>query len=255
MSKVAVVTGATGGIGSAVVTRLLAEGCRVVACARDRTKLIALSATSRAVFPMPIDLYEAKTQRMQAFLSAMYPRIDLLVCAHGHAPAVIASHAVSAQDFCAVYETDVLGTLKIAQAVYPTMIRHGGSMVFVSSLHGQMTYPARAAYASSKAAVCALARTLALEWGTHGIRVNTVLPWQVEGSRSNAFIEAMHAHGENLREAYYQRTPLRRLIQPAEVADAVLFLAQNPGMNGAELILDGGVSASMWYQGFKEPTA
>ena len=129
--------------------------------------------------------------------------------------------------------------------------RHQGAIVLLSSLHAWQTYPARTAYAASKAAIGGLMRSLALEWGPLGVRVNALLPWQVDGPRSQALIAAAAAHGEDLREAYLRRTPLRRLVTPAEVAGAVVFLLQNSAMHGGELVLDGGVSASMWYQPFK----
>lgn len=251
-NKVAVVTGATGTLGREIVGGLLVAGAAVIAVGRSRTKLIEHLPAHLNLTDLPANLQTAEAAHLETLLRSVTDHVDLLVCAHGTAPVITPSHLLTAKDFCAVYETDVLGTLKIAQAVYPLMQAKGGSMVFVSSLHAKQTYPARAAYASSKAAVCGLMRTLALEWAGDKIRVNAILPWQCEGPRTERFIADAAVQGVDLHEAYLQRTPLRRLIQPEEVAEAVLFLTQHPGMTGAELVLDGGVSASMWYQPFRE---
>jgi NAD(P)-dependent dehydrogenase (short-subunit alcohol dehydrogenase family) len=175
MSKVALVTGATGGIGGVVVDRLLTEGYRVLAFGRNRQKLEALAARrpQGAITFAVLDLLQQTPSLLTDVVESTMGGpgfVALLVCAHGHGPVLEPSATVSAQTFRAVYETDVLGTLKMAQAVYPLMREQGGSMVFVSSLHAVQTYPGRAAYASAKAAVCGLMRTMALECGPQCIR-------------------------------------------------------------------------------------
>jgi NAD(P)-dependent dehydrogenase (short-subunit alcohol dehydrogenase family) len=251
-NKVAIVTGATGGLGSAIVARLLAADYRVIACARDEAKL-KTCASHKNIYPFAFDVCTWQPVEIWTQILTTVPLCDvsLLVCAHGAAPLIVPTTEVCLDAFRKVYETDVVGTLKMAQACYPLMRERGGSMVFVSSLHAKMTYPARASYTSAKSAVCGLARTIALEWGPLGIRVNTILPWQCTGPRGDAFVALARTQGYDLLEAYKQRSPLRRLITPAEVADTVLWLANTPSMNGAEIVLDGGVSASMWYEGYQ----
>jgi len=99
-----------------------------------------------------------------------------------------------------------------------------------------------------------MARSLALEWGPLGIRVNALAPWQTAGERTDRFVRAAKAQGVDLLAAYVATSPLRRLILPEEVADAVLFLASNGGMTGQTLVLDAGVSASMWMRPFTDMT-
>ena len=251
-NKVAIVTGATGGLGSAIVAQLLAADYTVIACGRNEAKLAKLGTPPKPIF-VRMDLVLNRVSGIASTLryGAGVTCCDLLVCAHGAAPVTTPTAELSLDAFRAVYETDVVGTLKMAQACYPLMRERGGSMVFVSSLHAKMTYPARASYASAKSAVCGLARTLALEWGPVGVRVNTILPWQCAGPRGDAFVAQAREQGYDLLEAYKQRSPLRRLITAAEVADTVLWLANTPSMNGAEIVLDGGVSSSMWYEGYQ----
>ena len=242
---IAVVTGATGGIGGAVVQRLRTEGYIVVGLSR--------AAGSGADLHLPCDVRtEEDVEEAAGAVRGRYGRCDALVCCHGHWPVTTPTLALDPRTFLEVLQTDVGGTFAVCQHFGAMMVtRHQGAIVLLSSLHAWQTYPARTAYAASKAAIGGLMRSLALEWGPLGVRVNALLPWQVDGPRSQALIAAAAAQGEDLREAYLRRTPLRRLVTPAEVAGAVVFLLQNSAMHGGELVLDGGVSASMWYQPFK----
>ncbi len=259
---IAFVTGSTGGIGSAVCHRLTKEGYTVIAHGRDTDRLVILrDADPKHILPLQFDICESQSKWLTALIECFdyyqidAPRIDVLVCCHGARPVTAPSIQLSVtHEFLPIMCVDVVGTFLAAQAVAPYMIRQGGgSMVFLSSLHAHHTYPSRAPYAASKAAVCAMARSLALEWGPSGIRVNTLLPWQVDGERTKMLsFKAEQETGKDLISAYLTRTPLRRLITEDEVADAVMFLLHNAAMNGAELVLDGGVSASMWYKSYTE---
>ena len=242
---VAVVTGATGGIGGAVVQRLRTEGYIVVGLSR--------AAGSGADLHLPCDVRtDADVHEAAGAVRVRHGRCDALVCCHGHWPVTTPTLALDPRTFLEVLQTDVGGTLHVCQHFGAMMLtQHQGAIVLLSSLHAWQTYPARTAYAASKAAIGGLMRSLALEWGPLGVRVNALLPWQVDGPRSQALIEAAQAQGEDLREAYLRRTPLRRLVAPAEVASAVVFLLHNTVMNGCELPLDGGVSCSMWYHPFQ----
>lgn len=259
MRPLAVVTGATGGIGSAVVRRLLRAEYDILAVATDAERLQSLQETDpQHIFPLALNVCVSQSVWLTSLMTAfdyygIDPTIDVLVCAHGYPPVKTPSITLSMHDeFIPVVLTDIGGTFLSAQAVVPYMIRQQrGSMVFISSLHAHQTYPARAAYAAAKAGIGGMARSLALEWGHVGITVNTLLPWQVAGTRT--FLLA-HQHeqatGEDLLTQYQHRSPQRRLVSEEDVADAALFLLQNRSCNGMELVLDGGVSASMWYKDF-----
>ena len=150
-----------------------------------------------------------------------------------------------------VYEIDVLGTFALCQLAGHFMLRQRqGTIALVSSLHGRMTYPQRVPYATAKAALGGLARALAVEWGCQGIRVNTLLPWQVESLRTQRFIDTAAQHGEDLREAYTRRSPMRQLAAAEDIAATILWLARTPSVTGQEIVLDCGVSASMWYKNY-----
>ena len=196
MSKLAVVTGATGGLGSVLVTTLLTAGYDLIACGRNEARLTALTqwhtAPSRFVMPWVCDLAtatpEALADDLQRLTPVAYARVSLLVCAHGAPPCLTPTLDLTVNEVERIYRTDVLGTLLMAQVVGAGMVeRREGAMVFVSSAHATQTYPARAPYAMAKASVCSLARALAVEWGHANVRVNSVSPWQCAGpTRSTA---------------------------------------------------------------------
>jgi len=254
-----VLTGATGGIGAAVAQRFIRDGYNILAIATHVERLqILRDADPEHIFPLALPVDSSPSVWLSTLMHSfdyyeIPPRVDILVCAHGYTPITTPSVQISMMDeFIPLLMTDLAGTFLAAQTVAPYMQRQQqGSMVFVTSLHAHQTYPARAAYAAAKAGIGGMARSLALEWGKDGITVNTVLPWQVAGGRT--FRQA-HVHeqatGEDLLAAYVAKSPLRQLVTEDDVADAVAFLARNRSCTGMELVLDTGVSASMWYKPF-----
>ena len=254
-----VLTGATGGIGAAVAQRFVRDGYNILAIASNAERLqILRDADSTHVFPLVLPVESAPSVWLSTLIHTfdyyeISPRVDVLVCAHGHPPVTEPSISLSmAQAFIPILMTDLGGTFLAAQAVAPYMQRQKqGSMVFISSLHAQQTYPARAAYAAAKAGICGMARSLALEWGRDGITVNTILPWQVAGART---FRLAHQHeqatGEDLLAQYMAKSPQRQLVAEDDVADAVAFLIRNRSCTGMELVIDTGVSASMWHQDY-----
>ena len=255
----AVVTGATGGLGAAITQRLIHDGANVLAVAQDPERLqILRDADPAHVFPLVLPVDSNPSVWLSTLVNVfpyydLPPTIAILVCAHGHPPVTEPSISLSmAQAFIPILMTDLGGTFLAAQAVAPYMQRQKqGSMVFISSLHARQTYPARAAYAAAKAGICGLARSLALEWGQDGITVNTILPWQVAGART---FRLAHQHeqatGEDLLAQYMAKSPQRQLVAEDDVADAVAFLIRNRSCTGMELVIDTGVSASMWHQDY-----
>lgn len=264
VSELAIVSGATGGIGRAVVERLWKAGYSVLALGRSPEKLQALHdwltgtphSRCQVSYTVAMTFPDADYARLAAYCEChqrLGGEIALLAVCHGAVPQP-GPFATCEQALRDVLMVDVLATVRLCQAIGESMrVQGSGSICLVSSLHSRISYPERAAYVVGKSALSGLVRSLALDWGRYGIRTNAVLPWQVRGPRTDGFIAAYRdATGQDLEERYKQRSPMRRLVEAEDVADAVLFLARNTACNGVELVLDGGVSQNMWYEGYKE---
>lgn len=255
--RLAVLTGATGSIGRVILEHLVAANYRVIAYGRDGARLAALvAAYPGQVRPSCCDFVTTTAAEMEAVVArsmAALPPLDLLVCAHGAAPCTTPTLELTEVQIAHIIQVDVRGTFLMAQAVGRCMVaQRAGAMVLLSSAHAYQTYPARAGYAMAKAAVCSLARALAVEWGPYNVRVNSISPWQVASQRGEA-IAAQERREKDIDtvELYRQRSPLRRLVTAEDVAKTVVFLAQNESMTGQDIVMDCGQSASMWHQGFR----
>ncbi len=235
----AIVTGAGRGIGSAIARLLAAEGARVVLAYRHSkiaAEELAGELGGRALCADLTD--EAQANQLVTESLEFLGGLDILVNnAAGFGP--LQSLVTQPWDeihteFQAVVKPVVL----VTRAALPTFIaEQGGSIVTLSATLLQRPAPGQGAHAMAKAATLAYTRTLAREVGPHGIRVNAVSP----GATLTEFTQAMPA---SEREAIAQRTPLRRLATPEDVARAVLFFASplSEFITGANLAPDGGLA-------------
>jgi 3alpha(or 20beta)-hydroxysteroid dehydrogenase len=241
---VAVVTGACGGIGCALVGRFLAAGLAVCLTDRDAaaldaqaTALVARVSADR-VLGVPMDVTSsASIDAARARVTERFARVDVLVNNAG----VFARRGfqdVTERELRDVLEVNVMGTFRVTQAFVPTMVaQRAGHVVNIGSVAALKGAAHAAHYAASKAAVAALGRSLALELGAHGIRVNTVHPGFIDTPMLGESRAAMRA-------LVGWRVPSRRLGRPEEVAEAVwaLVATESVYLTGAELVIDGGVS-------------
>jgi NAD(P)-dependent dehydrogenase (short-subunit alcohol dehydrogenase family) len=139
-----------------------------------------------------------------------------------------------------VFETNVTGVFLLSQAIARGMASRGaGSIVNIASNGGLRATPALAAYGASKAALIHLTKTMALELGPRGVRVNAIAPGLIETHMARALIENTAGY-----EAFLKRNPLRRHGQPEEIVGAALLLASDAGSyaNGEVLVVDGGAT-------------
>jgi Tropinone reductase 1 len=226
---IALVTGASKGIGAAIAHRLAADGHRVLRVARgacDGEHVQADVAT------------EEGRDRIVETVAAV-GRLDVLV--HNVGTNVRQPTAEMAPEtFEHIWGTNARPPFELARRLHPFLkAADGASVVHISSVAAARTVrTSSAAYAMSKGAVEALTRFLAVEWAPDGIRVNTVAPWYVR----TPLVEEVLSNPDKLA-AILERTPLRRIGEPEDVAEAVAFLCAARWVTGVWLPVDGGFMA------------
>jgi len=244
--KVALVTGASSGIGRATAVRFAAAGARVALVARDRGRLEALAGElggDAAAVPIPADLTDAATRdRVVPACVERFGRLDVLVNSAG----VIGAGTLESTEpaaWQAMLEINLHATVGLMRAALPHLEAVRGNIVNLSSVAGVRAFPGILAYAVSKAAVEQLTRCAALELGARGVRVNAVSPGVVVTElHRRAYMDV--ATYANFLEHSRETHPLGRVGQPEEVADAIFFLASPRAawLTGVCLPVDGGRS-------------
>jgi NAD(P)-dependent dehydrogenase (short-subunit alcohol dehydrogenase family) len=247
-APVVLVSGATGGIGSAIVRRFATSGWQVAATDLDRQRLEALDA-SGIVARVPGDVRGAEACRaIVGQAAAITGRIDAVVNAAGvwrEGPVEACSEA----DFDLVVDVNLKGTFFLCAAAIPHLKRTQGCIVNISSDAGRQGNTGAAAYCASKGGVTIFTRALALELAPAGVRANVVSPGDVETPMLRFQAEA---YGGGQPEAYlrglldkYPQGARARFIQPAEIAELVFFLCtpSAAAITGADLAIDQGYSA------------
>ncbi|HMN78884.1 MAG TPA: SDR family NAD(P)-dependent oxidoreductase [Burkholderiaceae bacterium] len=242
-NQVVIVTGGGGGMGLAFCTAFAREGARVIAVDRHEA---AVRATCDAMAredlrgePLALDVADEQSVR-QAFqaIAARHGRIDVLVNGAGIRP-VADLLDQSAAEFDACMRVNGTGVFLCAREAARHMLPAGrGAIVNIASVNGMRAVTGMGAYCASKAAVISLTQTMASEWGPRGVRVNAILPAQVETPMIAEQVGAERRRRE-------ERIPLGRYGKPAEIAAGAMFLASDAAsfINGHPLALDGGYLA------------
>lgn len=238
---VALVTGASRGIGEETARRFAAAGARVVLAARTWNDLSRVAgeivAGGGEALAVETDVTDAASvKRLFERTLAAYGRLDVAFndAGGGHQPKPLTD--LSEDDFEAAISGNLRSTFLCLRLELAAMVRGGGgSIVNMSSTAGIGTAPGMAGYNAAKAGVIALTRTAALEYGPAGIRVNAVAPGPIRTHR-------LQALPEDARAGIAAHVPMRRLGEPADVADAVLWLSSPEAgyVNGTTLPIDGG---------------
>lgn len=244
--QVALVTGAGGGIGRGIALRFAEQGaavavhCRTaVAAAREVAARIE-DVGARAVV-LEADLRdEEECRRLVREAAEWGGGLTALVNNAGVQPTRPLPGMTAAQ-WREVVDTNLTGVFACTQAAAEVM-RPGGSVTHIASIEASHPAPEHAHYSASKAAIVMHARSAALEYGPHGIRVNTVSPGLIDrAGLAEAWPEGV--------ERWIRRAPLGRLGRPEDVADACVFLASPLAswITGHDLVVDGGVTAgAVW---------
>ena len=238
--KVALVTGATSGIGRAIAQRFTAEGARVFFTGRRQDAIDRLAAELgdgaagvRADASAPADLEALYTQ-----INEQAGRIDVLVAnAGGGSFAPLGQ--ITEQQYHDTFDTNVKGTLLTVQGALP-LLSDGASIILMSSTTSALGGASFSIYAASKAAIRNFARSWALDLKQRGIRVNALSPGPTHTPGLLGLVPEGQQQG--LLDTLTDEVPLGRVAEPSEIAGAALFLASPDAsfVNGIELFADGG---------------
>jgi len=242
--KVAVVTGASKGIGAEIARRLAAEGAAVVvnyASSREAAeKVVAdiVGVGGKAVAVQGNVAAATDVDRIFVQAKSAFGKVDILVNNAG-VYRFAAIEEVTEEEFRRQFDTNVLGLLLATKAAVAQFGPDGGSVINISSVVSRLTPPGSSIYTATKGAVDAITRVLAKELGSRKIRVNAINPGGVE-------TEGTHAAGiigSDFEAGMVQQTPLGRIGQPGDIAPVAVFLASGDSywVTGETLVVSGGM--------------
>ncbi len=243
--QVALVTGASQGLGRAMAVRLGAAGAKVACLARNAEKLAETVAAVKEAggeaeaFPCDVTSAEAVNEVMDAVV-AKFERLDILVNNAGITRDTLIPR-MEDSDFDDVIATNLRGPFLFTRAATRIMMsQRYGRVINISSVSGLIGNPGQSNYSASKAGLIGMTRTVAGELAKRKITVNAICPGFIESDMSAAL-------GEKILAEAKKHIPAKRLGKPEEVADVVLFLASDAGayITGQVITIDGGMTSTV----------
>ena len=250
--RTCLVTGGGSGLGRAIAERFCAEGARVAVIGRRAEALDDAVAAVRAVGGEACAI--AGDITLPAFAAscvreviARWGRLDVLVNSAG---AVIRKPCaeMSVEEWDRVMDINLRAVFLMCHEALPHMITGGGgSIVNIASISALRGQPSACSYSASKAGLVNFARSIANDYGRHGVRANNILPGLVETELSRSRLKPGETWDDVVAAQFLQLYPLGRVGQPADIANAALFLASDEAawISGIDLVVDGGYLARL----------
>lgn len=245
--KVALVTGASGGVGRSITKRLAFEGCKLVLIGRNRDKLSKLSSEigdKKDVLTLVADITkEAEVLFALEQTVSSFDKLDFLVNNAGTINDPTPFHETTDDQWNELVDTNLIGTFRMTKAALPLMMKNGsGSIVNISSTLGLRSIPKvpLTVYGVTKAGIIMFTRSIAVEYGQYGIRCNCIAPSTIRSSIIEPYLQ-----DENAKKILESTFPLRRIGEPDDIAGAVSYLCSEDArwVTGSVMMLDGGLSA------------
>ncbi|CAM5732688.1 SDR family oxidoreductase OS=Streptomyces alboniger OX=132473 GN=CP975_34070 PE=3 SV=1 [Streptomyces alboniger] len=243
--KVALVTGAGRGIGEAIADRLAAQGAAVAVCDVDTEAAGRVAARLTEQYgvrsaAVGADISDSAAVRdAVAQVTVELGPVEVLV--NNAAIDVIGRFVDSAEEtWDRIIDINLRGTITVTRAVLDSMIERGGAVVHIASDAGRVGSSGEVVYSATKGGIIAFGKALAREVARHGITVNSVCP----GPTDTALLGQVAEYSQKMYDATVRAIPLRRVAQPTEIADVVVFLASDGAayMTGQTLSVSGGLT-------------
>ncbi|MEY2874659.1 MAG: hypothetical protein RLZZ373_2030 [Pseudomonadota bacterium] len=245
--QIALVTGASGGLGRAIALAYAGHGADLVLADHDRATCEPVAAECRALgrraHALCADLAEPpQVERLAIEAQAAFGRIDTLVCNAGMQGPAGPLHQIDDPAWQTVFQVNLRSAHALAARLVPPMAERGhGSVILMASIAGLRGNRSIGLYGLTKAALAQLARNLAVEWGPRGVRVNAISPGLIRTPLARALLA-----DDDFMQRRLGLTPLRRIGEPHEIAGVAVMLASRAGafITGQNLVVDGGTTIS-----------
>ena len=250
--KVSIVTGASGGIGKSTVKSLLDEGSKVVLVARDKNKLkrtldeLDNNYDDNNILSVTSDVTrESEVLNVLEQTISTFDKIDILINCAAIINDPVPFHLMTEDQWTNLMNVNLKGTFQPIKAVIPIMIEQNyGNIINVSSLLGIRAIPKVpfSVYGVTKAGIIMLTKSIAVEYGQYNIRCNCVAPSTIRSPILEPYLQ-----DENAKKVLENSFPLKRIGDPEDVTNAILFLASDDSkwVTGTIMNIDGGISAKL----------